>query len=144
MKDIYLHFYGDWTVFSRSVAVTTSCGCIALGWVPSFILGGTQVQWMCCCIQWKFSDFVSNSELESENRFWQFIAENFDHNKDTTTGVNTTHVMSIISGETLIPELTMFQPIKKEYISLAKLFQAAKFNDNIKVCSKPSKSSSSS
>ena len=78
--------------------------------------------------------------MESENRFWQFTAENFDHNKDTTTGVNTAHVMSIISGETLISELTMFQPIKKEYISLAKLLQAAKFNDNIKVCSKPSKS----
>ena len=34
----------------------------------------------------------------------------------------------------------MFQPIKREDIFSAKLFEAAKFNDNIKVYSKPSKS----
>ena len=34
----------------------------------------------------------------------------------------------------------MFQPIKREDISSAKLLEAAKFNDNIKVYSKPSKS----
>ena len=44
----------------------------------------------------KFDDIVSDSELESENRFWQFIADNFDRNEDTTTGANTTHVMGII------------------------------------------------
>ena len=34
----------------------------------------------------------------------------------------------------------MFQPIKREDIFSAKLLEAAKFNDNIKVYSKPSKS----
>ena len=48
----------------------------------------------------KFDDLASDSELESENVFWQFIADNFDHNEDTTTGANTTHVMDIISCET--------------------------------------------
>ena len=86
----------------------------------------------------KFDDFVSGSELESGNRFWQFIADNFDHNEDTTTGANTTYVMGIISCETPKSEFTMFQPIKRDDISSAKLLEAAKFNDNIKVYSKPS------
>ena len=60
----------------------------------------------------KFHDFTSGSELKSENRFWQFIADIFDHSEDTTTGANTTHVMSIISCETPKSEFTMFQPIK--------------------------------
>ena len=88
----------------------------------------------------KFDDFVSGSELESENRFWQFIAENFDQNEDTTTGANTTHVMGIISCETPKLEFTVFQSIKREDISSGKLLEAAKFNDNIKVYHKPSKS----
>ena len=144
MKDIYLQFYDHWTVFlgvSRSRLLVDVLHSVGFPISYSEVLKFDR----CAAVSSvKFSDFVSDSELESENRFWQFIAENFDHNKDTTTGINTTHVMSIISSETLISELTMFQPIKKEYISLAKLFQAAKFNDNIKVCSKPSKSSSSS
>ena len=56
----------------------------------------------------KFDDLVSDSELESENVFWQFIADNFDHNEDTTTGVNTTHVIGIISCETPKSEFTLF------------------------------------
>ena len=40
----------------------------------------------------KYDDFVSDSELESENRFWQFIADSFDYNEDTTNG--TTPLMS--------------------------------------------------
>ena len=79
----------------------------------------------------EFDDFVSGSEFESENRFWQFIADNFDHNEDTTTGANATHVMRIISCETPKSEFTMFQPTKREDISSAKLLEAAKFNDNI-------------
>ena len=88
----------------------------------------------------KFDDFVSGSELESELRFWQFITDSFHHNEDTTTGANTTHVMGIISCETPKSEFTMFQPIKREDISSAKLLEAAKFNDNVKVYSKTSKS----
>ena len=88
----------------------------------------------------KFDDFIRDSELESENRFWQFIADNFDHNEDTTTWANTTYVLFIISCETPKSEFTMFQPVKREDISSAKLLEAAKFNDNIKVYSKPSKS----
>ena len=61
-------------------------------------------------------DFVSETELESENRFWQFIADNFDHNGDTTTGANTTHAMEIISCETPKSEFT-FQPIEGRYFS---------------------------
>ena len=79
----------------------------------------------------QFDGFVSGSELESENRFWQFIADNFDHNEVTTTGANTTHAMGIISCETHKSEFTMFQPIKREDISSAKLLVADKFNDNI-------------
>ena len=70
----------------------------------------------------QFDGFVSGSELESENRFWQFIADNFDHIEDTNTG---------LLCETPESEFTMFQPIKKEDISSAKLLVADKFNDNI-------------
>ena len=48
--------------------------------------------------------------------------------------------MGIISCETPESEFTMFQPVKGEDISSAKLLEAAKFNDSIKVYSKPSKS----
>ena len=75
--------------------------------------------------------------MESENRFWQFIADNFDHNQGTPTGAKTTHVMGIISCETPKSEFTMFQPIKREDISSTKLLEAAKLNDNIKVYSQP-------
>ena len=88
----------------------------------------------------KFDDFVSDSEFESENRFWQFITDNFDHNEDTNTGAKTIHVMDIISSKTSKSEFTMFQPIKREDISGAKLLEVAKFNDNDKVYRKPSKS----
>ena len=48
--------------------------------------------------------------------------------------------MGIISCETPKAEFTLFQPIKREDISSAQLLETAKFNDNIKVYSKPSKS----
>ena len=81
----------------------------------------------------KFDDFVRDNEFESENRFWQFITDNFYHNEDTNTGAKTIHVMDIISSKTPKSEFTMFQPIKREDISGGKLQEAAKFNDNGKV-----------
>ena len=44
-----------------------------------------------------FADVAS--EEDSAEIFLQFIADNFDHNEDTTTGANTTHVMGIISSQ---------------------------------------------
>ena len=88
----------------------------------------------------KFDDFVKDSEFESENRFWQFITDSFDDKEDTSTGAKTTHVMDTISSKTRKSEFTMFQPIKREDISGAKLLEVAKFNDNDKVYRKPSKS----
>ena len=61
----------------------------------------------------------------------KFIADNFDHNEDTSPGAKTTHVMGIISCEIPKSEFTMLQPIKREDISSAKLLEAVKFNDNI-------------
>ena len=87
----------------------------------------------------KFDDFVKDSEFESENRFWQFITDSFDDKEDTSTGAKTTHVMDTISSKTRKSEFTMFQPIKREDISVAKLLEAAKFNDNDKMSRKPSK-----
>ena len=85
-------------------------------------------------------DFVTSDEFESGNTFWQFIADNFDHNEDTTTGGNTTHVMGVISCETPKSDLTKLQPIKRREISSAQLLESARFNDNIKIYDKPSKS----
>ena len=70
---------------------------------------------------------------------WQFIADNFDHNKGTITGENTTYVMCIISSETSNSEFICFSQNRKDNSS-AKLLEAAKFNDNIKVYNKRSKS----
>ena len=75
----------------------------------------------------KFDDFVSDSALGLENRFWQFTTDNFDHNEDTLTGTNTTHVMGTISCETPKSEFIMFQPIRREDISSSKLLKTAKF-----------------
>ena len=47
--------------------------------------------------------------------------------------------MGIISSETHKSEF-IFQPIKREDISSVKFVEAAKFNENIKAYSKPSKS----
>lgn len=75
----------------------------------------------------KFDDFVSDSALGLENRFWQFTTDNFDHNEDTLTGTNTTHAMGAISCETPKSEFIMFQPIRREDISSSKLLKTAKF-----------------
>ena len=64
----------------------------------------------------KFDGFANDSALGLENRFWQFIASNLDHNEDTTTGDNTIYLMGIISSETPKSEFTMFQPITREDI----------------------------
>ena len=72
----------------------------------------------------KFDKSVSDSEFESENRFWQFIADNFGHNEDTTTGANTIHVTDIISCQTPKSEFTMFHLIKRKDVSSAKQHQS--------------------
>ena len=64
----------------------------------------------------KFDGFANDSALGLENRFWQFIASNLDHNEDTTTGDNNIYLMGIISSETPKSEFTMFQPITWEDI----------------------------
>ena len=87
-----------------------------------------------------FDDFDSDIELESQNRFRQFIADTFDHKEDTTLGFNTTHSMGIILSEIPKSEFIMLQPIKSEDIFSANLLEAARFNDYIKVYSKPDKS----
>ena len=46
----------------------------------------------------KYDDIASDSELASQNQFWQFIADNFDHNEDTVTGADTTLVFLIVGG----------------------------------------------
>ena len=87
-----------------------------------------------------FDDFASDIGLESQNRSWQFIADTFDLKEDTTLGFNTTHATGIILSEIPKSEFIMFQPIKKEDIFSANLLEAARFNDYIKMYSKPNKS----
>ena len=62
----------------------------------------------------QFTDTLS--EDESMECFLQFIADNFDHNEDTTTGACRTHVMGLISSQypksdTLSTQLIMKQTI---------------------------------
>ena len=58
-----------------------------------------------------------NNEQESQDMFLQFIADNFDHNEDTKTGGNTTHVMGIISCQTPKVEQTNLPTIQRTKIS---------------------------
>ena len=126
----------DTGLFVHNVVITISGRCIALGWVLNFVFRSTQV----AVSSVNFDDFVCDSELESEDRCWQSIADHFDNNEGTTTGANTTHAMGIISCETTKSEFTMIQPIMREDMSSAKLLEATELNDNMKVYSKPSKS----
>ena len=115
-KDIYLH-----SLWRLDCPFTKFCELFLVDVLHSlwFSVSYSEVRKFekCAAVSSVMSDdFVSETELESENRFWQFIADNFDHNGDTTTGANTTHAMEIISCETPKSEFT-FQPIEGRYFS---------------------------
>ena len=59
----------------------------------------------------EFTDTLS--EDESMECFLQFIANNFDHNEDTTTGACTAHVMGLISSQYPKSDILLTQPIMK-------------------------------
>ena len=46
------------------------------------------------------TDTVLDSSEQQQKCFWQFIADNFDHNEDNTSEANTTLVMGMILSET--------------------------------------------
>ena len=60
----------------------------------------------------KFTDALS--EEESMECFLQFIADNFDHNEDTSTGACTTHVMGLITSHCSKSDTLSTQPIMKQ------------------------------
>ena len=85
---------------------------------------------------------ISNSDNTESSRasFLQFIADNFDHNEDTTTGGNTTHVMGIISSLAPRPELRETSLIKREIVSnmsAAKMMSQLALGHLIKPYQKP-------
>ena len=55
----------------------------------------------------------------------QFIADNFDHNEDTVTVANTTHVMGIISAEYPKSQSSKMQPIMRKKISSSTMIETA-------------------
>ena len=81
--------------------------------------------------------FDSSSEEESQELFKQYIADNFDHNEDTTTGDNTTHVMGIISCDTPKSEYMKSQPIKRTKMLSGEMMDVVKLNHLLRTYEKP-------
>ena len=78
------------------------------------------------------------SEEESMEYFLQFIADNFDHNEDTTTGACTIHVMGLISSQYPKSDTLSTQPIMKQTITTEKMIDLANVRDLVKMFEKPS------
>ena len=78
----------------------------------------------------EFGDIQSDEE--SLERFLQFIADNFDHNEDTTTGAGTTHVMGLISSEYPKSDTLALLPILKQNITSQKMTDSANLKGLIK------------
>ena len=84
----------------------------------------------------EFTDIQSDEE--SLERFLQFIADNFDHNEDTTTGAVTTHVMGLISSEYPKSDTLALLPILKQNITSQKMTDSANLKGLIKTYERPS------
>ena len=69
--------------------------------------------------------------------FLQFIADNFDHNEDTTTGACTTHVLGLISSQYPKSDALPSQPIMKRMITSEKMIDLANVRGFVKLYKKP-------
>ena len=83
----------------------------------------------------EFTDTLS--EEESMKCFLQFIADNFDHNQDTTTGACTTHVMGLISSRYPKSDILSTEPIVKQTIT-SEINDLANVRGLVKMYEKPS------
>ena len=83
----------------------------------------------------EFTDTLS--EKESMKCFLQFIADNFDHNQDTTTGACTTHVMGLISSRYPKSDILSTQRIVKQTIT-SEINDLAHVRGLVKMYEKPS------
>ena len=70
-------------------------------------------------------------------RFLQFIADNFDHNEDTTTGSGTTHVMVLTSSEFPKSDGLSTQPIMKQNITSGQMIEKVDLRNLVKFYEKP-------
>ena len=82
-----------------------------------------------------FTDIIS--EDDSMERFLQFIADNFAHNEDTTTGAGTIHVMGLISSEFPKFDGLSTQPIMRQKITSGQMIDKANLRNLIKFYEKP-------
>ena len=83
----------------------------------------------------EFTDTLS--EKESMKCFLQFIADNFDHNQDTTTGACTTNVMGLISSRYPKSDILSTQRIVKQTIT-SEINDLAHVRGLVKMYEKPS------
>ena len=84
----------------------------------------------------EFADALS--EEQSMECFLQLIADNFEHNEDTTTGSCTTHVMGLISSQNPKSNTLLTQPIMKQTITSEKMIDLENVRDLVKMYEKPS------
>ena len=78
------------------------------------------------------------SEEQSMECFLQLIADNFEHNEDTTTGSCTTHVMGLISSQYPKSNALLTQQIMKQTITSKKMTDLENVRDFVKMYKKPS------
>ena len=84
------------------------------------------------------ADSMDSDDVEtSRTSFLQFIADNFDHNEDTKTGDNTTHVMGIISSHAPQAQSKNTTMIKREKLSATKMTSCLALGHLVKPYEKP-------
>ena len=78
------------------------------------------------------------SEEESMECSLQFIADNFDHNEDTTIVACATHVMGLIFSQYPKSDTLSTQPIMKQKIASEKMIGLENVRGLVKMYEKPS------
>ena len=76
----------------------------------------------------EFTDTLSEDD--------KFVADNFDHNEDTTTGACTTHVMGLIFSQYFKSNTLLTQPIMKQTITSEKMIDLANVRGLVKMYEK--------
>ena len=122
-------------VRSSNHKITCSGWCSVCIGTFVIILGHIRFQKMCKCIHDRIHWYTIWRLMEC---FLQFIANNFDHNEDTTTGACTTHVMGFISSQYPKSDTLLTQPIMKQTITSEKMIDLVNVRGFVKMYEKPS------
>ena len=79
-------------------------------------------------------------EKDDGGGFCQWVADNFDYNKDTISGHDTTHTMGIITCQTKTNANCRVKVIQRKNTTTEEIVKAGNFNDIIRPYNQPAKS----